>query len=191
MSGEKKEKTSKAASKTTSKSSSKTASKSTSKTAGKSASKPVGKTPGKAATKAVTTNTKSTSPQPSAPKNEPKIDWQAFTEKMEQSLLGKRSVIIENLITNSNDFKEIVEGMDPKDFADIASDDIDRKMIEALGSQELKNLKLIDSALTRIKQGKYGYCIKCEKRIPPDRLEAIPYALMCVECKSEEERRNR
>jgi RNA polymerase-binding protein DksA len=110
---------------------------------------------------------------------------------MEQSLLGQKAEIIDNLVANNNDFKEIVEGMDPKDFADIASDDIDRKMIEALGSQELKRLKLIDSALTRIKQGKYGYCIKCEKRIPPDRLEAIPYALMCVECKSEEERRNR
>ncbi|MCL2127613.1 MAG: TraR/DksA family transcriptional regulator [Treponema sp.] len=110
---------------------------------------------------------------------------------MEQTLLGFKSEIIENLIASSNDFKEIVEEMDPKDFADIASDDIDRKMIETLGAQELKRLKLIDSALTRIKQGKYGQCIKCDKRIPPDRLEALPYALMCFECKSEEERRSR
>ncbi|MCL1835966.1 MAG: TraR/DksA family transcriptional regulator [Treponema sp.] len=110
---------------------------------------------------------------------------------MEQSLQELKAEIVENLIANSNDFKEIVEGMDPKDLADIASDDIDRKMIEALGSQELKRLKLIDSALTRIKQGKYGICIKCEKHIPQKRLEAIPYALMCIDCKSEEERRNR
>ncbi|MDR0290296.1 MAG: TraR/DksA family transcriptional regulator [Treponema sp.] len=110
---------------------------------------------------------------------------------MEQSLLGLKSELVDNLIANNEDFKEIVEGMDPKDFADIASDDIDRKMIEVLGSQELKRLKLIDSALTRIKQGKYGYCIKCNKRIPPDRLEVLPYALMCVDCKSEEERRTR
>jgi RNA polymerase-binding protein DksA len=105
--------------------------------------------------------------------------------------LEQKGGLIDNLVANSNDFKEIVEGMDPKDLADIASDDIDRKIIEALGSQELKRLKLIDSALTRVKQGKYGYCIKCQKRIPPDRLEAIPYALMCIECKSDEERRNR
>ncbi|MDR2028346.1 MAG: TraR/DksA family transcriptional regulator, partial [Treponema sp.] len=51
--------------------------------------------------------------------------------------------------------------------------------------------KLIDSALTRIQQGKYGLCMKCGKRIPQDRLEAIPYALMCIECKTAEERRNR
>lgn len=115
----------------------------------------------------------------------------SFVEKMEKSLSDMKSGIVENLIAGNEDFKKIVEGMDPKDLADIASDDIDRKMIEAIGSQEMKRLKLIDSALTRIKQGKYGLCVKCGKRIPQDRLKAIPYALMCIECKSEEERRNR
>ena len=121
----------------------------------------------------------------------PKAIGQAFIKKMEKSLLELKSEIINNLITNNNNFKEIVEGMDPKDLADIASDDIDRKMIEALGSQELKRLNLIESALSRIKEGKYGHCIKCNMQIPSDRLETIPYALMCIECKSEEERRNR
>ena len=116
---------------------------------------------------------------------------QAFIEKMEISLSKLKAEIIDKLIASSEDFKEIVDGTDPKDLADIASDDIDRKMIEAIGSQELKRLKLIDSALTRIKQSKYGLCIKCNKRIPGDRLTAIPYALMCIDCKTEEERRNR
>jgi RNA polymerase-binding protein DksA len=110
---------------------------------------------------------------------------------MEKSLTDLKTEIVSNLIVSNEDFKEIVEGMDPKDLADIASDDIDRKMIEAIGAQDLKRLKLIDSALTRIKQGKYGLCVKCGKRIPQDRLEAIPYALMCIECKTMEERRNR
>jgi len=126
----------------------------------------------------------------SSQKPEQKTDWQVLVDNMEQSLLGLKAEIVETLIASNNDFKEIVEGMDPKsDLADIASDDIDRRMIEALGSQELKRLKLIDAAITRIKQGKYGSCIRCSKRIPRDRLEAIPYALMCVECKSKEERR--
>jgi RNA polymerase-binding protein DksA len=116
---------------------------------------------------------------------------QNFIEKMKKSLNDLKAGIIANLVAGSEDFKKIVEGMDPKDMADIASDDIDRKIIEALGSQELNRLKLIDSALTRIQQGKYGLCVKCGKRIPQDRLDAIPYALMCIECKNAEERRNR
>jgi RNA polymerase-binding protein DksA len=116
---------------------------------------------------------------------------QEMVARMEKSLMNLKMEIIANLVASNEDFKEIVDGMDPKDLVDIASDDIDRKMIEALGSQELKRLKLIDSALTRIQQGKYGLCAKCGKRIPPERLEAIPYALMCIECKTAEERRNR
>jgi RNA polymerase-binding protein DksA len=110
---------------------------------------------------------------------------------MEKSLTKLKKEIIDNLIVSNNDFKDIVEGMDPKDLADIASDDIDRKMIEAIGSKELRRLKQIDSALTRIKQGKYGRCVKCGMAIPQDRLEAIPYALMCIQCKSADERRYR
>jgi len=120
----------------------------------------------------------------------PPID-QEFLEKMETALLALKAEIVDALVASSEEFKEIMEGEEPKDLADIASDDMDRKMIEAIGTQELKRLKLIESAITRIKQGKYGHCIKCGKRIPQDRLIAIPYALMCIECKSEEERRNR
>jgi DnaK suppressor protein len=120
----------------------------------------------------------------------PPID-QEFLDKMEAALLVLKSEIVNKLIASNEDFKEIMEGEEPKDLADIASDDMDRKMIEAIGTQELKQLKLIESAITRIKQGKYGHCIKCGKRIPQDRLIAIPYALMCIECKTEEERRNR
>jgi len=127
---------------------------------------------------------------PAKKKKKDTID-QVFIEKMEKSLSDQKQQIINNLIASSEEFREIVEGMDPKDLVDIASDDIDRKMIEVLGTQELKRLKLIDSALTRINQGKYGICIKCAQFIPAARLEAIPYALMCIDCKTEEERRNR
>ena len=114
-----------------------------------------------------------------------------FITKMEKFLSDQKREIISNLVVSSEDFKEIVEAMDPKDLADVASDDIDRKMIEAMGSQEVKRLGMIDAALTRIKQGKYGLCMKCGKKIPNERLEALPYALMCIECKTAEEKRNR
>jgi DnaK suppressor protein len=114
-----------------------------------------------------------------------------FTDKMKQSLINLKKEIIVTLIANNEDFRDIVEGLDPKDFADIAADDMDRKMLETIGSKDMKRMKLIDSAITRIEQGKYGLCMKCGKKIPRERLEAIPYALMCIECQSADERRNR
>jgi RNA polymerase-binding protein DksA len=116
---------------------------------------------------------------------------QAFIDKMEASLNALKAEIVDNLTASNEDFKGIMEGMDSKDIADMASDDIDRKMLEAIGAQEARRLKSIDAALIRIKQGQYGHCIKCNMRIPQDRLTAIPYAVMCLDCKSEEERRNR
>ena len=114
-----------------------------------------------------------------------------FVAKTEKSLTELKREIIQKLLVSNEDFKAIVDAMDPKDLADVASDDIDRKMIEAIGSLELKRLRQIDSALTRIKQGRFGVCIKCGKKIPRERLEAIPYAAMCIECKAADERRNR
>jgi len=204
--------TSKAAVKAPSKTPAKTAPKATGKATSKAAVKAPSKTPGKTApkttskapvktpiakSKAASKPAASKAPvKPAVKAPQPqytmsKAEWDAFIEKMEKLLQDEKSEIINTLIANNKDFKEIVDGMDPKDLADIASDDIDRKMIEMIGSQELKRLKLIESAQTRIKQGKYGHCIKCDRPIPSERLEAIPYALMCIECKSEEERRNR
>ena len=116
---------------------------------------------------------------------------EAFARKMKNSLLSLKKEILRNLASEREDFRNIIENMDPKDLADIAADDIDRKTLEALGTQELKRLQLIESALARIENKKYGLCAKCSKKIPRERLEAIPYALLCIDCKSSEERRNR
>jgi RNA polymerase-binding protein DksA len=115
-----------------------------------------------------------------------------FLEKIEKQLVSQKKEIVSSLIADKENMQEIAETLEnPKDPVDYASDDIDRKLIEAIGSTGLKRLKSIDSAISRIKQGKYGMCIKCGGSIPKSRLEAIPYALMCVQCKEAEERKNR
>ena len=58
-----------------------------------------------------------------------------FVTRMDKSLMELKREIIANLLVSNEDFKEIVDAMDPKDLADIASDDIDRKMIEAIGAR--------------------------------------------------------
>ena len=114
-----------------------------------------------------------------------------FQRKMKNSLMSLKKEILRNLASESEDFRTIIENMDPKDLADIAADDIDRKTLKALGTQEVKRLQLIESAIARIENKKYGLCARCAKKIPRERLEAIPYALLCIDCKSSEERRNR
>ncbi|MGC8970943.1 MAG: TraR/DksA C4-type zinc finger protein [bacterium] len=49
-------------------------------------------------------------------------------------------------------------------------------------------LNQIESALKRIEDRTYGICEICKKPIDEERLKAIPYATMCVRCKSIKER---
>ncbi len=115
----------------------------------------------------------------------------AFVEKMEQELLKQRNTILASLAAQTEDLKKIVETTDVGDDIDVASDVVDGKMLESLSAQDQNRLRLINNALDRIKQDKYGLCLKCGKEIPQERLEALPYAFMCINCKSIDERRNR
>jgi DnaK suppressor protein len=114
-----------------------------------------------------------------------------FVERIERALLGMKDEIFQHLAQENEDFRKLIEDKEPKDLADIASSDIDRSTLEALEMVEVKRLGRIDAALARIKNGKYGSCMSCGNKIPRERLEAIPYALLCVKCQSSEERRNR
>jgi DnaK suppressor protein len=44
----------------------------------------------------------------------------------------------------------------------------------------------VNAALKRLDEGTYGTCSSCGKPIPPERLEALPFADQCVACKSKE-----
>ncbi len=116
---------------------------------------------------------------------------QDFVERMKVKLLEMKSDILKKLVAEDEEFRDIVDKDDSKDLVDIASSDIDKTTLEALGTQEMKRLRLIEAALARIENGKYGMCLKSGKPIPKERLEAIPYALYRIEYQNEVERRNR
>jgi len=40
----------------------------------------------------------------------------------------------------------------------------------------------IDGALSRIEQGTYGICKACTQPIPENRLHAVPYVELCIDC---------
>ncbi len=114
-----------------------------------------------------------------------------FVAETKEKLLAQRATILSALAEQSEDMKNLVKPIESGDEADVASDVIDRTMLDSLGAQDAQRLKLIDNALERIRTGKYGVCLGCGKEIPQARLEALPYAFMCVTCASAAERRNR
>ena len=116
---------------------------------------------------------------------------QSFINKMKESLIGQRNQILEALASRNVEFKELVSKVESGDEIDVASDAVDRNMIDSLGVQDANRLQLINNALTRIQQGKYGLCLACGKQIPESRLEALPYAFMCIDCQTKAEKKKR
>lgn len=50
---------------------------------------------------------------------------------------------------------------------------------------------LIEQALRRMDRGEYGYCENCGQPIAPDRLEALPFATLCIRCQEDRDRQRR
>lgn len=73
-------------------------------------------------------------------------------------------------------------------LADHATETQDREQAFHMASREGKYLFYIEEALDRVRNGTFGICKKCGKLIPKARLEAVPTAKMCIECKSAQER---
>lgn len=54
----------------------------------------------------------------------------------------------------------------------------------ALEKQMREQLAEVKAALAKFEEGTYGKCEECGKPIAPERLEAVPYAKLCVDCKA-------
>jgi RNA polymerase-binding protein DksA len=73
-------------------------------------------------------------------------------------------------------------------LADTATETYDRELDYSLEENSEHVLAEIDAALKRIEDGTYGICTNRGEQIPVERLEARPYATLCIDCQRERER---
>ena len=69
-----------------------------------------------------------------------------------------------------------------KDFAEQATQSENDDVLAALDNDAQHMVMKIDAALTRIEEGRYGICIKCNSQIPQERLKVAPFADLCISC---------
>ena len=72
----------------------------------------------------------------------------------------------------------------PIHMADIGTDNFEREFTLTLMESKDQTLEQIEEALERTEDGVYGLCAKCNIKISKARLNAIPYAILCVKCAS-------
>jgi DnaK suppressor protein len=73
-------------------------------------------------------------------------------------------------------------------MADLGTDAMEREKQFLFASAEGRELNLVNDALRRLYAGDYGNCEQCGQPIARERLEAVPYATLCIRCKEAEER---
>ena len=101
--------------------------------------------------------------------------------KLHTLLVNRRDALRQALAGDLSLLKSLPEqtGGDVVDAAlDAAQDEISSKLAEV----ESRELVQIDAALERIREGTYGQCEVCNGKIPLARLNALPYAMTCIEC---------
>ena len=113
-----------------------------------------------------------------------------FLEEMRKELLAHRARLLGHLTLDQAPTEE-GDLAPPGDEVDVASEALEKKNLDALEAVDAKQLKLIESALARIDQGRYGYCLESGVAIPKERLRAVPWALFTVEVQARKERESR
>jgi DnaK suppressor protein len=68
-------------------------------------------------------------------------------------------------------------------FADSAHSTAERARLLSVMKALRANLRWVDRALTKMELGTYGVCERCGRPIAIERLDALPWAILCIDCK--------
>ena len=123
--------------------------------------------------------------------NKGKTMEKEFIEKSRAALIEERNEILASLTDQNEQMQKLVGTALTGDEVDIASNRVDENLLNSLSEATSRRLTLIDNALERIKNGKYGICRACGQEIAEGRLKAIPYATLCITCQTKADRQNR
>jgi len=78
--------------------------------------------------------------------------------------------------------EDALDDAPPKDWEDRAAERQGDEVLEALGTHDREELRRIDAALARIKDGSFGVCTICGDDISDERLGVVPDSPFCAAC---------
>jgi DnaK suppressor protein len=108
--------------------------------------------------------------------------------RLHKSLLSRRASIRKKLADELDGLRNLKGADATGDTADVAFESGSEEMASQLAELDSRELRQIDRALLRLKQGTYGLCEACSCKIPIGRLNALPYSTLCIACQREMEK---
>lgn len=98
---------------------------------------------------------------------------------------------IENLLEHKRDelrrrlnhhLGDVTVDLEPDDEGALASSNFAKDLAVATLERERQELNEIEAALARVRAGEYGLCQSCGNPIREARLQALPWARLCIRC---------
>lgn len=114
--------------------------------------------------------------------------FRAIMEEERQRVMDAISYLHEETPGSLEDETEEIVGNSDNHLGDTATATLDREIDYSLEENSESVLRSIDAALQRIADGTFGICETCGQPISEERLEAIPYATQCIDCRRKGER---
>lgn len=105
-------------------------------------------------------------------------------------LIKRRDALRKALAGDLSLLKEL-RSQSSADMVDAALDSAQDEISSQLAEVESRELAYIENALEQIRIGNYGRCEHCSGNIPMARLQALPYATLCIQCQREAEKGGR
>ena len=109
-------------------------------------------------------------------------------DSFREQLLQKRRLLLGDVEKLSEQALNREDGSHlPDHMADLGAETFNQEVALGILEGEEDEIREIDAAVERINQGTFGNCEECESEIPRVRIEAIPFARLCLDCKQKEE----
>ncbi len=117
------------------------------------------------------------------------VEFNRF-QGIKNALLQAKSLVLRELATNGTPSGEAPTEI-PADVFDLSANELERNLCLLLKERGRNKLRAIDDALERIDEGTFGICEDCGGEIPLGRLEVMPFAATCRDCKAKQEKRDK
>lgn len=107
-------------------------------------------------------------------------------EEVRSNLIAMLDELNLRLARISNNLKHSEVPLE-KDFEEQATQNANDEVMDYLGNAARTEIEMIKQAIFRIDNGQYGVCQVCGEPIGKERLEALPYTNMCIQCANKAE----
>ena len=116
-------------------------------------------------------------------KNMDKKRLETFRKRLEERLQSLRKTV-----SRTEEDGRIADQDSAQDIADRAASSYTKEFLFSQSNNDRQLLRMVESALQRIREGTFGECVSCGNEIMAKRLEYVPWTRYCIECQEKLEK---